>query len=417
MLRLTICDDERRRRERLKSDLESVASIRSSFEVSYMLPGAFRDEMQLLRARRREARGRKSPGGERQSVFDSTDLLLVDFDLMEYASYAADGEGVAYLARCYSRCGYVIEINEFGGNTFDLTLEDHPRSFADLNLGGDQLTNPGLWSAQSRGYRPWMWPNLSKVVADFRKCVADVLENPNAKILEFFQLEKSDLSSFSRPAIELLLGTRSLPEKATFASVVKTSELGLLRSDRPMNDETIAAVAAARVAKWLGTAVLARQDVLVDAPHLVDRLPSLMKGDLTRSELDKCAAFDEASLSDVLRLNSIKQYKFARPHWLSRPTWYWSRIRRDETISEIKSPFDAATLKYRFCEDVSRFLPVDACREVILESGTPYRTRYVLDQRSDFGRQFTLRFLSKPGRIDPRDLTKVDYQPAYRVLA
>ena len=50
-------------------------------------------------------------------------------------------------------------------------------------------------------------------------------------------------------------------------------------SDEPWDQGGIERVAAARLGKWLERLVLPGQNVLVDAPHLVSRFPSLVAAD------------------------------------------------------------------------------------------------------------------------------------------
>ena len=106
---------------------------------------------------------------------DNASIFIIDYDLLssqeegeekneEFFTGSLTGEIVAYLVRCFSKCKLIIGLNQYGNNPFDLTLRGDLDSFADLNLGGDQLDNPNLWMGDwqdsEQEFRPWSWPNL-----------------------------------------------------------------------------------------------------------------------------------------------------------------------------------------------------------------------------------------------------------------
>ena len=75
---------------------------------------------------------------------DEADVIVVDYDLLRY-SEAADttGSRLAYLLRCFTKCGLIIVLNEYGSNAFDVSLRNPSLDFADLHLGAVQIGNPG----------------------------------------------------------------------------------------------------------------------------------------------------------------------------------------------------------------------------------------------------------------------------------
>ena len=168
-------------------------------------------------------------------------------------------------------------LNQFGENSFDLTLRGHPESFADLNLGSTQLHNPGLWGAKTTGYHPWTWPNLSAEPDRMLALVAWVSGRLDEPIVEALQLlDDSGAPAVSREALRFL--GPSDPSAVTFHDFVVDSGNGLDRNDGLWEPEAASRIAAARLAKWLERLVLAGQDFLVDAPHLISRFPSLLPG-------------------------------------------------------------------------------------------------------------------------------------------
>ncbi len=92
------------------------------------------------------------------------------------------GHRLAYLARCYSNAKYIVVLNQFGENRFDLTLRGHPHTHADLHIGLKQLTNPGLWGESDwPEFRPWVWPVLPNAIERMERWTQEVetaLEEP-----------------------------------------------------------------------------------------------------------------------------------------------------------------------------------------------------------------------------------------------
>ena len=141
----------------------------------------------------RQIRSREDKGySDNDNDIDSTSIFIIDYDLLESPIDGfLSGENIAYSVRCFSKCRLIIGLNQFGSNAFDLTLRGHPESFADLNLGEEQLGNPdlwrGTWSELRRTFRPWYWPNLSDALRAFDKRVEEVREkiwtNPFARFL------------------------------------------------------------------------------------------------------------------------------------------------------------------------------------------------------------------------------------------
>ena len=222
MPRILVCDDERERATRLREELQSVLPPSSLFAVDGLSPSDFADAIATLEHRQRVARDSPAeyPHGhieaemtsqnDSKHPFDDADAVFLDYDLVRLgdespgAGSSESGERVAYLARCYSRCGTIVAYNQFAyANTFDLTLRGHLRSFADLNISSDSLSNKGLWSDDYDGFRPWYWPLLLDTHVKFRRRIQQFLSNPQVPILELIGLG-------SGPVRELL--TRELLE-------------------------------------------------------------------------------------------------------------------------------------------------------------------------------------------------------------
>ena len=102
-----------------------------------------------------------------------------------------------------------------------------------------------------------------------------------------------------------------------------------------------------------------------------------------------------------------EEYRYAFSHWLWRPAWYWPEVSRDEGIKEVKEPWVTKTMEWVFCEDLSRFIPVEHAREFYAEVLPPFLERYVFDRSSTEARSYMM----EVGKGDPVDFDGVEYVP------
>lgn len=376
---ILICDDVPSVREGWKKTLEKIPLVKREFEV-HILGDQFRDALKELEQRRRNARNTQAKASSwKSNIFDSASILIVDYDLLDFnkEDYIT-GEGVAYLARCYSRCGLIIALNQFGDNTFDLTLRCNPNSYADLNLGSKQLENVGLWREPLKGFRPWYWPTLPSALEAFHRRVKGLKGNLDKSILSYLGFKKEFSESLPRSTREFL-GSGDKPETVKFRKFVQESGNALRRKDHPADDESIARIAAARIAKWLERLVLSGQDVLVDAPHLVTRFPSLLSGNIGRLETWNKTTSLKGLKSLGMQYSQLDQFRFKKIDWLSRPAWFWKPLSNLEDIDEVTDPWSTKTSGFVFCEDISQFLPSEEAREFVADLDSPFVRRFVAD--------------------------------------
>lgn len=374
-----IFDDEDGTRKDWVERLREVQGFAEKFEVQAVETRHFKDAVQDLQARR-EASRNNSASATPVPLFDDAAMLIVDYDLL---ALKETGEDVAYLARCYSECGTIVGVNQFAreGFTFDLTLQGHPESYADLNLLADQLFNPGLWSTPWEGFRPWYWPLLPEAVDAFEQRVAEIAENLDTKIMDFLDVPAQVREIFPVGALEYISS-----EDATFRSFVNKSGKALRPKDN-VSDAALARIAAARVSKWLERLVLPGQNILVDAAHLLERYPSLFKRSPEQligwPDVHELLA-PEASAIDVAM---IEQFRFRRSAWLSRTAWYWPLVSECAEISEVAKPWDPRH-KVVFCEDTSRFThPSADLPEFVARVDSPFVRRFVSTRDPKYGPQ------------------------------
>jgi len=383
--KILICDDDSTMAQNWKKQLDALTSVKREFVVEPLKKKDFEKCISQLEQRR--LRARKKPGKseiEDSIEFDETDILILDYDLLNpkaensEAEKFIEGETVAYLARCYSRCGLIVALNQFGVNSFDLTLKGHSEFYADLNLGGKQISNKGLWSAMRTDFRSWSWPILPRACEALKQHAKELATttNINEPILSFLGFPDEVARILPRSTIEFI-GGRENPEETTFKEFVENSGNGLRGKDKPLNDDFVARIAAARIAKWLERLVMPGQDILIDAPHLISRYPSLLqeKDRRKRGSWDKTSSFDVLNLG-ILQDDNISAFRFEKDNWLSRPAWFWNKLSSFNKIDEVAKPWSIDRPDWVFCEDISRFLPRDEAREFVADLPSPYVRRF-----------------------------------------
>ena len=378
MKRIVIYDDQSGYAEeyvqRLRKGFRKMKALSEAFDIDTMNQREFDEQFSLLKERREELRQGKK-WTEKSITIDEVSIFIVDYDLFKKDAFLT-GEQVAYGVRCFSRCGLIVGLNLESGRRvlptyFDLTLSGHPDSFCDLNIDSAQLDNPALWTDDKEGFRPWYWPQLPRQLDMMEYKVANVLDNQTKPIMKVLQFDKI-LPLFPGKVLQFLGGN---PEKVTFEEFVQFSGNGLKGKDKT-NEEMTARIAAARISKWLERLVLPGQDILVDAPHLVSRFPSLLQGDhQNASAWNKTTAFSEGELG--MNSDFIKNLRFEKKRWLSRPAWLWNLVYNCSKIEEVSEPWKAETPKFCFCEDSSTFEKKKLCKEYYAPMDSPYNRRFV----------------------------------------
>ena len=406
---ILIYDDEQGRPEEFEEKLDkglNQANQSDKFDIILVKDNDFQNAIKALEQRRVEFRkGEKDlenmPKDDAEQI-DNASIFIIDYDLLdsqekkkkggeektkEFFTGSLTGEIVAYLVRCFSKCKLIVGLNQYGSNPFDLTLKGDLDSFADLNLGEDQLDNPNLWTGDwkdsEQEFRPWNWPNLCNLLRDFDERVEDVQRKLDTSISEFLGFDKELFELLPREIVQFIWKDKEKEHfQTTFREFITKSGNGLRLKDAKdldsdINNHVLARVGAARISKWLEHLVLPEQDILVDAPHLISRYPSLITGDKTQIEtwnrIAQLVSYNELELN----ANLLKNYQFPRDHWISRPVWFWDKLRECEHIREIIEPWLTVKPDWVFCEDTSYFYNREDCKEFLADTASPFTQRFV----------------------------------------
>jgi hypothetical protein len=374
MRKLLIYDDEVDFQDKLR---ELLSFLSTTFDIVVPRNEEFRGWMKVLESRQRAFRI-SGTWDDEGIPLDEASIFVVDYELFGTLDFL-DAEDVAYLARCFSKCGLIVGVNHYGHNPFDLTLRGHPESYADLNVGEKQLDNRNLWGEDVGGFHPWYWPTLPAYLESFERKIEDIRKSlqddtPIYEVIGF----PADVFDFLPRSIGQFIGEE--PPKTQFREFVRKSGNGLKLKDantksEHLSDDVVARVGAARISKWLEQFVLPGQDVLVDAPHLVSRYPSLIPGDTEDIEAWNRVAcrvsYDELGISS----KTIEKFRLKKEHWLSRPVWFWDELRECTEITEVREPWKITQPDWVFCEDASAFH--EGYREFVAGVESPFARRFV----------------------------------------
>lgn len=348
-MRVVVLDDDQNAAQQFLENLTKSAK-KADIRVEGTR-GVVQDFLEELR--NRQALARKGKTSSMKISLDEADLVVVDYDLGETkGAMGLTGEEFSYLARCFSTCGAIVALNQFPTGVFDLTLVSRGDTWADLNVDDGQLSNPGLWTWQGTGFRPWSWPRLGLLPEQVRWLMK--------------RLEKAIESGESMGAI------LEIPESAAEALLPgHLDRLGLLespvadfargqlnRKDQAIKAPAILARAAAsRLRNTIEHVLAPGQDLLCDLPHLAQKYPSLAKNAKTHAEWNKLLETADQSVK------ALAPTAFALNKGMSRNYWWLPEIKGRKLLPEDKEPWNYKPPGIHFLEDTSAFVPADKSRK------------------------------------------------------
>jgi len=358
-MKILILDDETGRAQSWKNRIETYGDFQVVVPETQEVSRIIAD----LHTKRLESR---KEGYNPSNVLDGFDLVLVDYDLLGLDAVAggsawSTGAEVAYAGRLMCDVGPIVVVNQFGTNSFDLTMTRTSSSYADLDVGSEQIAEPSLWSVNgAKGFRPWHWPDLTTEKSRFAQMQQFVLENLDKSITQVLGFEVSDVESPRFIGHEILgyLGIEST-EPVTFRQLLTQRRdirvFNVLEKDLPllsnMDDRTLARVSSVVVSHWLEKIVMPNQEVVADLPHISPVLPWVLADYSVEDNWNAlCSLNDHSVVPD-----SLKPYKFEPSFMFSRPVFWAEEVK---VGLEGQGDFDIHELpSLKFCEDVSLFIP------------------------------------------------------------
>lgn len=348
-------------------------------------------ELNVLHKRREAFLNSEENEPDTPSALDTTHLLIVDndlFHLRDFSDFSA--EMVAARAGVYTDCGPIVVLNLNPDLDFDLTLLGNLDSKADLHFNDKFVADLGLWKECPRGggaFRPWHWPLLLNE-AQLHKARVDELHRmlldggsyqPILDYLGFPEEAKRRLSRFARAFLHPLQNDATSVSFLQFvdgnarAVALKDGEMIIKRNDV----RKVARIGARLVYKWLARLVLGPQDVLIDFPHLIEKLPFLVPPEHRTSVeyWNSCASILDAPIDLVTDALSVTAFQI--PQWSDRSMFWSHDLEREDIRDQVFSAADANPERYVFCEDSSAFHTFDLCHRFVAAHNTASDDRFV----------------------------------------
>ena len=328
--------------------------------------------------------GNAGPGSE-DTIFDSPDLDIVILDnnlaYLNISGARHTAESIAGYIRAFTRIPYIVSLNKNPHVDFDLRyLVGDYETRADLALNTEHLSNRELWTGQSKTsadrFLPWYWPVLNEVPTKRRRQIDFVkkhFDDPVLTALSFPEEQIEYLSRHAKGALSPDIDDSSM-KIVTFKQFFETSYRSLpIRQEREKITElfdsqtravrssarnVVAHVVAAEIDKWIRRDLLGPQDVLVDIPHLLMRMPFLLG-----KEADKLKQWNTAVLSkqrpfgfsEKIYKEHLSRAKFRSDNWVKSPCFWWQILKADEKLNDLFFRSEVEWKEAIFCEDTSRF--------------------------------------------------------------
>lgn len=323
--------------------------------------------------------------GSEDTIFDSPDLdiVILDNNLADLNISGArhTAESIAGYICAFTRIPYIVSLNKNPHVDFDLRyLIGDYETRADLALNMGHLSNRELWTGQSKTsadrFLPWYWPALNEVPTKRRRQIDFVkkhFDDPVLTALSFPEEQIEYLSRHAKGALSAEIDDSSI-KRVTFKKFFETSCRSLPirrerenimalfdsrdRAARSLARDIVARVVAAEIDKWIRRDLLGPQDVLVDVPHLLMRMPFLLG-----KEADKLKQWNVAVLSrrrpfgfsEKIYKEHLSRAKFKSDNWVKSPCFWWQVLKADEKLNDLFFHSKVEWKEAIFCEDTSRF--------------------------------------------------------------
>ena len=361
---IRVCDDEQESRDQWVADIKSALG---NDHRHFVEPFDNRAVGELLE--RQTSYRLNQPRNEEECAFDTADVLVVDYDLVFIDPKKAHhtGEEIARLARIYSRCGYIIVLNQ-GNRTadFDLTMRGRHRSYADLNIPAKTIKHPALWGPAEPGdFAPWVWDDIPAILKGRLTLVAELglegrIESSVVGLLGMPDEALAELSdeafAFVNPTAETQQELRDTTISQFLGFTTERKDVDTILRDRP---ERAIGLAIARLGKWLSRLVLGPQEILIDVPHLLQRYPFVLDpafGDVNDPRTWNAAVLEgAASIAEPFRTECA----FIRSRdWIAKDSFWWPTLERHPAANKLRAGFDFDRVPdIVFAEDISMFIP------------------------------------------------------------
>jgi len=377
-MKVLICDDLE---DRGQLALDAVKQSGVDADVDLFAGSQLAEELQKLF--RRAASCVANPSAFRPEnglLFDKYDVGIFDNNLaqLDFKGARLTAEDVVGYVRAFSDLSYVVSLNKNPDVGFDLRyLIGDFESSADVAVNTEHLANLALWTGNpadaENGFLPWYWPRLAEASARRREQVGFLGGRLGSPLLEILDIpaEEAWLGFLSRHARGSLVAETDLANVAGLVDVFvarnrsipakeeRKSIAAALAGNEALRTP-IARVVAAEIDFWFRRDLLAPQELVVDLPHLLMRMPFLLGihvGSLDAWNAVLRADSPPFGLDHVLYNQHLAASLYPQQRWTSAPTFFWPQLKADEELSTRFFEADQAQwIDAVFCEDTSLFV-------------------------------------------------------------
>ena len=395
-LNVLVCDDDQRRGKDAVNEIKKVEDKLAEEGIRIEIHKLFASQLSdILKKLFRHIAKCLPPDDAEQppdvtpfegSEFDC-DIVIIDNNLAALSIEGArlTAETVAGFVRAFTDTCYVVSLNKNPEIDFDLRyLVGDYQTQADLALNTRHLSSTALWTGSPQdtedGFLPWYWPVLGNVSAKRRRQVELLRTHLQSPIIETLDFPRRAVDYLSRHAVGALTPEASAEDNGTWdptplsavtfmdfflhscrsLPVDKDREI-LTRQASDCNDisrEIVAKIVAAEIDKWLRRDVIGPQDVLVDLPHLLMRMPFLLGdkvADVDRWHDSLMIENPPFGLDQEIYDEHIENARFSHDHLLKSPCFWWPKLKENETLNDLFFGSNGNWPDVVFCEDISQF--------------------------------------------------------------
>ena len=315
------------------------------------------------------------------------DIVIIDNNLasLDIKGARLTAEAVAGFVRAFTNARYVVSLNKNPAVDYDLRyLVGDYQTQADLALNTHHLSNPALWTGNPQdtddGFLPWYWPVLGSVSEKRHEQIVFIKNDIGSTIVKTLDFPQESVDYLSRHAVGTLTPTaiaedigmqdriplssvtfmdfflhscRSLPAYADRERLVRQASDG-----NELSREVVARVVAAEIDKWLRRDVLGPQDVLVDVPHLLMRMPFLLGDkvvDVERWHDSLTITEPPFGMNQEIYNEYIADSRFSKDRLMKSPCFWWPMLKENEALNDLFFGSNGNWPDVVFCEDVSQF--------------------------------------------------------------
>ena len=391
-MKILVCDDQ-------QDGFEAARQRIPSRGVHGLYEDGLRDALsELFDAISKVLGGDLAPDPAEIGPFAGYDVAIVDNNLSEldFKGARLSAETIIGYLRAFTGIPYIISLNKNPDVDFDLRyLFGDYQSQADLAINTPHIESGRLWGLATKDrFAPWYWPRLPNAATRRREQVQFVLKFLDAPIwhkLGFPDAFGDHVSKRAQAALddpktqhstnettfrEFFNGTHALLADDC-AAISELSDDGDELANR-----ILSRVVAADVDRWVRRDLLGPQDLLIDLPHLVARMPYLLGDNANAIERWNKAVHEMDApfgMDPIVYEKYVKTARFVGHIWVPSPSFWWPVLNADDGIFDLfmesKQWPNAA-----FCEDISSFVLTedrDQVHEIEVEMESSWPRRHV----------------------------------------